>query len=581
MVDKKVLREKTVYVLQRLQVLFAGHKVSIGAWMVYAVLDAAVYVWLYDLHLILPFEEDFVFCFLKLFCLAALFSEICFPEQRLWRRCGFFMGAVFSGAGAFFLELTGKDTVLGLSGTLWRARAEEAVLGIVLLLLIGIVYCSFRKTALSFAEYMLKLAVQLLKVFSLWLILTLGVGMVSLIIDSLFLNGAFSIVTVSVDLVQGVLAPGVILALRPPKEEPGYFLQVLVQYVFGILSICALLVVYVYLLRILITRELPSNEIFPILAALFCLGMPVWMASGCWKGGNGYVRRLEWLPYVFGPLVGMQILAAGIRIRANGLTPDRYAAVMLIVFEIGTLLLWHFQRDRMERTLFLLGALLVLTFLVPGVNRYGLSVSWQQAWLERYYEKVEEGGQLSSREYERLKGAYKYLTEEIPAYRGAGAYDIESEEFKEKLALQDPVEMELTRYERYSVHGCQLVDGLDVDGFSRMDMLDKANGYGGAKERESVDFSRFRLEVRETGEVLEVDLDDFAERCMEYAESHETVSEEEWRGYMQGFNRIPVGEDQVLCLTHFQVSYCKGLMDGADYFEWSSIGTVSGMLLQR
>lgn len=585
MEDQKAFLGKIRALFQKLRVLLYDYPCSIGAGLLYGVLEAAEYVYWHDLDASLPFDADAALLFLRLFCLSALAAEICFFGKRRRRWCGTSAGLILAGAGAYFTNLTREDVFLGIAGMVWRSRAEEAVLGAALLLLVVIVYHSFRKQKLSFAEYMLRLSVQLLKVFLMYLLLMLGVGLVSVAIDSLFLNGDSSLVSVSVDLVGGVvLVPGVILALHRTEEEPGYFLEVLVQYVFCSLTICALVVVYLYLFSILITRELPSNEVFPILSMLFCLGMPVWMAAGCWNQESAYVRRLFRLPYVFAPLVGMQILAVGIRIWANGLTPARYTGVMLMVFEIGTLLLWHFRRERMERMLLLLGALLVVTFLLPGVNQSQLSDRWQRAWLERYYEKVEAGGQLSRREYERLTGAYEYLREDVAAADETEAtetYNLQSEEFAAKLAQQDPEAIGLTQYERYSIHGCLLVDGLDVEAFRRMDMLDKADRFDDAEEKESVDFSHFRFVFRETGEVLEIDISDFAERCMEYAETHEMVDEEEWREYMRDFYRIPIDEDRVFYLHHFQVSYQKGIKDGVDYFEWSSIGKINGMLLQR
>ena len=80
---------------------------------------------------------------------------------------------------------------------------------------------------------------------------------------------------------------------------------------------------------------------------------------------------------------------------------------------------------------------------------------------------------------------------------------------------------------------------------------------------------------------MDVSWFDFAHRSMEYIEENPDASKEEQCAYMQGFHKILLDQDNVLYINHFQVSYCKGIKNGKDYFEWQSIGPVGGMLLQK
>lgn len=585
--------------LQKIKHNFGDHRCSLAAAVLLSVLSVPVEMidsYYYRQAFLDPdsilwhlsFDVYIVIRFLLFFCIAALFTETCFQGRKLQTLLGMILSAVFAGAGAFFISLNDEEQVFGVSGRVLNGRAQELVGGCVLLLLILTVYFSFRKTKLRFEEYMVRIIVNFFMVFSVYIVLLIGVMLICSIIIMLFGDWDY-LAMGSMAFVSGmVLIPGGILALKADsglgltgtsERDQKMFLQVFIQYVLCILTICALLAVYLYVFRILIVRELPSNEIFPILAGLFCIGMPIWLMAGCWKRETLYFRVLSALPYAFAPLIVMQILAAGMRIRENGLTPTRYVAVILIIFEIGTIVIWHFCRKKLEWILLLMSGLVVLTFLVPGVNRYRLSVIWQQAWLQKYYENVQNDVQLSPLEYQRLKGAYDYLEDMAPDNRMVETYNIYQEDFAVHLSGMDPKKLELTEYKRYSIHGCQLVGMLDVAEFKTMNMLNK--GDFSLKDEEPVDFSVFPFEIRETGEEIIVDISEFAQKCMEYIEEHPDASEEEQRAYMQGFNRIVMDQDRILYINHFQVSYQKGMKEGKDYFEWKSIGQIGGMLIQK
>lgn len=313
----------------------------------------------------------------------------------------------------------------------------------------------------------------------------------------------------------------------------------------------------------------------------FCLGMPVWIMAGYREEENRYQRLLSSLPCVFAPLILIQILAISVRIAVYGLTPDRYAAVMLILFEIGAVLIWYFRRRDLEWMLLLLAVLLIPTFLVPVVNRYRLSILWQQSWLQRYYTEVQNGEQLQVWEYERMNGAYHYLADEVMEESIVRQYDIYGEAFKECLRRQDPMTLELTEYERYYVKGERLTGTLDITDYSSLNLAELDRKRLNDTGLEAVDLSRVPFIIPETGEQMTVDLGPLIRRCMEYIEAHPEAEEAGQHANMKPYCRIELDTGEVLCIDALSFSYKKGIMRGEDYFEWNRFGPIEGILLRK
>lgn len=577
-----VFRDRAGSLLRQIFSQICDYRFSIGTAVLCAIYEAVKLLLEEYAFLDLGFDDDAVFRFAVVFGLAALFSETCFMEKGRRKLLGLLSGAVFAGLVTFFIGVDEDSLLFGLKGVFFYKKAQEVMAGGIFLMLVLTVYFSYRKTAVRFEEYILTLFVNWMIVFSLYFILIIGAGFVCSCVDTLLLEGWSNITEASVILISGFfLVPGAILALRGTHGTNAFFINKLdgeefcraaapVLYILSFMAVCALATVYVYAAGILIRWEFPSNEVFPILTTLFCLGMPIWMVTGSLLGESSYSRIMARLPYVFAPLILLQIYAIGVRIWEFGLTRNRYAGVMAIVFEAGTVLCWHVRRRRMEQVLLILSGLIVLTFLMPGVNGERLSEKWQQAWLEKYYKMAQNGEDLSPREYKRMGRAYLYLKQETPGGL-AGRYDDYPADILEMAEMQYDGGQE--KVDRYVIHGCKLVGSIPVEGFKSMYMLEDAD------EGLEPDFSGFRFQLRGTEEEITVDISDFAGKAMEYIEAHPDADKEEVSIYLRSFNRIDLGQGRLLYINHFQISYEKGIRDGRDYFKWNGGRNISGMML--
>ena len=159
----------------------------------------------------------------------------------------------------------------------------------------------------------------------------------------------------------------------------------------------------------------------------------------------------------------------------------------------------------------------------------------------------------------------------------------------------------LTEYETHDIHCCQMVGELDVEGYREMNMLNQSDLYDSSTdgpfeafypnqngERITVsyasgnplDFTAFQFIKRETGETITVDISDFAWRCMLYEVEHPDADSDEISDAMRDENCIPIDENTVLYLNHFQIKYKVGVQYGEPCFEWRK-PTISGMLLTK
>lgn len=486
--------------------------------------------------------------------------------------------------------------------TFLAERTQRFLYGYVILLVLATVYCSYKKSGISFSEYALKVFSNLMKTYIVFGILSFGVLFIIGIVDTLLIDGYSYLDMCCEILVIGFyLAPMSIISIRDMANEPGAFLRTIVKYILMILSARGTAIVYLYVVKILILWEIPSNEIFRIVSALFCFGMPVWLMFTCYEDDTRYYKIFSKLPYLFAPLICLQLYSMVVRIGQYGVTPERYMGIALILFEIITLLIWSFFKKRRELLLLFLCFLVVIAVFVPGINMYKVSNLSQGYFLKKYYQEVLDGRELSANAYERLKGSYKYLDRQAQTKAFAAQYDIYNDSFAQKLNEIEIVDSMLTGYDTHVIHCCQLVGTLDVDGYQRMDMLNQADYYdiridgpievfypnqNGEKitvfygSGTPIDFTEFQFVKRATGERITVDISEFAWKCMLYEAEHSDVDSTEISDAMRNDNCIQIDENTVLYMNHFQIRYNEGVRKGEPYFEWYK-PTISGMLLTK
>lgn len=549
-----------------------------------------------------------VFRFFVLFILAVMFTECVLSYEkkekhiRIVRIFSFILSAVISVAfvimqnivaishdiqNAYNTNQSGNASGVWTEGYILQEWAMRYYVACILLLLLGILFFSHRKSSVGFIEYMMHVSVNFCIVTAIYIILCIGVVLVLAVLEALLLNDAGILVAISLILLTGLYyVPSCIMSLdNMDNNIDDRIGRVLTRYVLTGMTICAMVIVYVYLLKILVTWEVPSNEIFGIVAGLFFIGMVIWVLDYYYRDDTKYTVFLQRVPYGMIPMIPVQTYALCVRIYNNGMTTTRYEGILLIIFEVVILLIWRFRREKMEGIVAVLCLLVIVAVCLPFINMYSISNRWQTAFLVSGYDKVVSGQKITQKEYDRMTGAHKYLRWQTETENVTKQYNINSDDFVRMLVISDIDTENLTSLESHYLHCCQLVNMLDVGEYSRLDMVNqdpqyKASDFGSEGVGLGIDFTAFRFYRRGDAEdeVFEVDISDFADKCFAYEDEHPDATQEEISEAMRPYQKIVIDDSTVLYLNHFELRYTDGVKNGEEYFDWSTVN-ISGMLL--
>lgn len=208
-------------------------------------------------------------------------------------------------------------------------------------------------------------------------------------------------------LVTGLytVGAGTLTIVRSEKEIPR-FVNVLFRYVLFGMSLAAYVIIYLYIIKITVLSDFPSNSVYAILTFLFCFSMPLaYLNSYLDEGWMGKLSRI--LPILFAPLLILQAYTVFARIGQYGLTPSRYLGIVFIIFEAVFILWFLFKRDRFKYVLLLIAAFAFLMTFCPGSNALAVPKFTQNLTLKRFISKDIDS--LSSKQRRRLYAAYDYL----------------------------------------------------------------------------------------------------------------------------------------------------------------------------
>ncbi len=259
----------------------------------------------------------------------------------------------------------------------------------------------------SFNEYITSIFINIFKASLVYVILAIGIAMITSIFVFLILEGkTYSIVTVAEILILGLYyVPNLIYALCNVEDEiKTKFSKFVVKYVLETLVIIAFVIIYIYILKIILTRQMPSNQIFRILAYLFILGFPIWTMTKTFNENTLIDKINKWLPALFIPFIALQVYSIGVRISNYGMTTSRYLCVMLIVFEIIYTIIYFKNNKKIENSIIVFVIITLISTVVPYINMYKVS-----EYSQIHNLKLIEKNIYTNNEKNKIVGAYNYL----------------------------------------------------------------------------------------------------------------------------------------------------------------------------
>ena len=206
------------------------------------------------------------------------------------------------------------------------------------------IYVLLRQQQLDLPHCIGRIIFALLRAVGVYLVLNIAVILILEIIDALLVDIDTFRVELNIQLLLSALAyfPTCLLAVSDTSEDNAAFTKKFVSYVLLPCVWIAMFVTYLYVIKIFVKQEVPSNEIFGICASLFAIGMPIWMmASGFVEEKTSrYAKLISITKYIYAPFILLEIYSMSVRVKAYGLTEQRYAAWMFVLLQI-IYILWE------------------------------------------------------------------------------------------------------------------------------------------------------------------------------------------------------------------------------------------------
>ena len=340
-------------------------------------------------------ENDFlgdIFAFIFLLPVGVLFSEIFFKKKNKIKYIAF--------AISFIIAIIGNKYIRESNELIIRCAAVYCIT----LFILGLIKL-FKDSKLSLNEYVTRVATNTFKVQIVSSILSTGILLIIGIIITLFKAPELLIVRAELLFMGVFVIPAMIYAVSDTKEKVWDFFKFLIKNLSSIIVIAAFFVIYIYMLKILVTLNIPSNQIFRITAILFIVGLPIWTMVTSFEKDNVLVKTCDKLPLAFIPFIALQIYSLIVRIADNGLTIIRYFGILLIILEIIYTIIYILKKEKVYYIGYVLIVMSIIGIIAPKINATDLVVNNQYRRVVNYLNKEI----LSPKEQSSLYSSYIYL----------------------------------------------------------------------------------------------------------------------------------------------------------------------------
>ncbi len=433
--------------------------------------------------------------FLFLFAAGNLLAECILCQKKTWMK---WIGTGLTALTAGILASLECESICGLVElddilSISNERVAAFIYGYIIICVVMSVYLCQKRSGLTFSQYLLQTFVEGAKTTIIYGVLCIGVLVLTGIIDALFLkNHYFELELRALFFVSvAYYGTGLVYSLWSPVKEITGFFRAIVRYVMLSICLAAFLIIYVYMLKIVIMWEIPSNQIFSILTSLFCTAMPISFMCMTYEKDTLLQKAAYILPYIFAPFLILQIYSVTARIHEHGLTPSRYMGIFMIVFEI-LYILWYLKwREKMNLLLPVIVVITAIITFVPGINMYTVSIMSQRHILTKY--QSVDISQLSTEQIAKLKGAYLYLKSEVSRgnIKEESNTDLVTEDLKAQLeeadAYSDPM--------RHTITGYREIFDLDVTQYTHIYKIQIHADSDNGKKQDSIDAGALEINI--------------------------------------------------------------------------------------
>ncbi len=493
-----------------------------------------------DTNFIKPKTIENIMFFILYFVSGSFLAEALFEKNNTKRNLSYIASAIISVILVIIhnIEFSREN----IENLIWK-------ISFCYVLTLGIlsIYTIFKKSKKDFKEYLLKVFINMTKTSAIYIVLSIGISIVSAIFVYLIWEkiGYTLVLRLEILLLGFYYIPKLIYSLVDVDGEVNGFFKGLIKYVLTTLVIISFAIIYVYILKILILRDMPKNQIFRILSALFIIGIPIWTMMQHFQDKSIWDKISSKLPIAFIPFVFLQIYTIGIRIADNGFTPLRYICVALVLFEIVYILIYLLKREKLEILLLIIDAIAIISLIIPGINMFSISNMSQAHALKT----LKNQSDYTDEEKERIYGAYTYLkdSEDGKKYINKILNSEDIDKIKSFSKVNKNTRYSGTTYINVNANNQK----VEVEGYKTLYQISVSDYNSNSIEKA---FSELKLEYEymDSKDNIKVNLKKEFEK---YIDIYFDLGGEELDDYFESHNEIQIEDSKKLIIKSFYLNY--------------------------
>lgn len=269
-------------------------------------------------------------------------------------------------------------------------------------------------------KYLLDVFQNLFTYTMFYIVINIGLTSVLLIFINLILDtdSINLIFRLQVLLLGWFSFPSYILAFTKKKSHITAFIKNLVKYVLYPITLVAIVIIYVYMIKLLFCKEIPANSIYEIVAYIFVYGFTTYiMVRNYSKDNKFYELTTKILPWIFIPLIILQSYSIIVRVVKYGCTVGRYLGIAFVIIELVILALnLYTKKDKLDKAILIIAIIAIIASMSP-FNAERVSVESQVKLLVKEWPKGKSFDELSEDKKEDLSDRYNYLVLQNNKYK--------------------------------------------------------------------------------------------------------------------------------------------------------------------
>lgn len=356
----------------------------------------------------------------------------------------------------------------------------------------------------------------------------------------------------------GVLVAVNLFLSGVPKKGDAIVLPKVVKILLGTIGLpiylLLLTILYVYLAKILITWNIPSNEInlYASFAALFFILF--FFTLGSYRTENKMIELfMKWGKFALMPIILVQLYAINIRVSAYGITTLRYISIILVSIVLAFLVLAIFKKGKYLKGIFVVIATVAIVFTYTPLNVIDVPDRVQYNRLIGYLEAndmYQDGAVVAKKDIpledkREITNIFEYLInsggnniELITGFRdNAGYQGYDSEDFRDTFGFLpyhvgqiNPDQPETAYFSTTFLYS-----GLDISDYDRyISNVGNMSGKEGAEATEITKDNNTMEVFNETGETFTVDLFSVMEEISAMGDAGNGALQQEMRVVVEG-----------------------------------------------